>query len=222
MDLILKECDISYIKWDMNRHLTEVGTRLGDGARQGEVFHRYVLGVYDVMDRLNINYPEILLENCSGGGGRFDMGALYYSPQIWCSDNSDAVERTKIQYGSSLCYPISSMGAHISAIPNHQLNRSTPFKSRGDVAMWGAFGYELDLSTITEDEKDLVRRQCAFVKEYGQTLHSGTFFTVLFLLSEAEPPPGLLNPRIKRTFLFFTCRSWMFPTDLMFFCLFRS
>ena len=143
MKNILDSANIEYIKWDMNRQLTEVGSNALPANRQRELWHRYVLGVYELMDRLTTEYPHLLLENCSGGGARFDAGMLYYSPQIWCSDDTDAIERLKIQHGTSMCYPCSAMGAHVSDCPNHTVGRNTPFKTRGHVAMVGTFGYEL-------------------------------------------------------------------------------
>ena len=140
MKNILDSANIEYIKWDMNRQLTEVGSNALPPERQRELWHRYVLGVYELMDRLTTEYPHLLLENCSGGGARFDAGMLYYSPQIWCSDDTDAVERLKIQHGTSLCYPCSAMGAHVSDCPNHTVGRNTPFSTRGHVAMVGTFG----------------------------------------------------------------------------------
>ena len=135
MCLILDKVPLDYIKWDFNRNLTEVFSSAADAEHQGEVSHRYVLGLYDLMERLVTRYPNILFEGCSGGGGRFDAGILYYMPQSWPSDDTDAVERLKIQYGTSLTYPISSMTAHVSVSPNQQTGRSTSFKMRGDVAM---------------------------------------------------------------------------------------
>lgn len=176
IDGVLRSAPISYLKWDMNRHLTEVGSAAFPPEQQGEIYHRYVLGVYGLMARLNEAYPDLLLENCSGGGGRFDLGMLCYSPQIWASDDTDAAERAKIQYGSSLCYPLSCMGAHVSAVPNHQTGRLSGFGARGHVAVWGAFGYELDPAALTEEEKRQVRGQCAFYKQHAAALHQGEFY----------------------------------------------
>lgn len=172
---ILRESRISYIKWDMNRYITECFSAGYGAEQQGEIFHRYILGVYDLYERLTSEFPEILFESCASGGGRFDPGMLYYAPQCWTSDDSDAVERIKIQYGTSFCYPVSSMGAHVSITPNHQVFRSTPLKTRGDVAAFGAFGYELDLARLTEEERQMVREQIAFVKKYRKLIHTGDF-----------------------------------------------
>ena len=132
--------------------------------------HRYMLGLYRVLEEIVSSHPEVLFESCSGGGGRFDAGMLYYMPQTWTSDDTDAVERLYIQYGTSLCYPVSAMGAHVSAVPNHQANRVTSLKMRGDVAMSGNFGYELDLMKFTEEEKEEVKKQVAVYKELREFL----------------------------------------------------
>jgi len=173
---ILRDSKVSYIKWDMNRNITECYSTAFPAAQQGEIFHRYILGVYDLYERLTREFPQILFESCASGGGRFDPGMLYYAPQAWTSDDSDAVERLKIQYGTSYAYPVSAMGAHVSVAPNHQVARCTPMKMRGDVAYFGAFGYELDLSKLSEEEHKMVREQVAFVKKYRKLLHTGTYY----------------------------------------------
>ncbi len=176
MAKILREAKVSYIKWDMNRSITECFSQAYSPERQGEIFHRYILGVYDLYDRLTREFPEVLFESCASGGGRFDPGILYYAPQGWASDNSDAVERMKIQYGTSMCYPVSSMGSHVSVIPNHQVFRNTPLHTRANVAYFGTFGYELDLNKLTEEEIEEVKEQIAFMKEYRSLLQFGTFY----------------------------------------------
>lgn len=176
VEKILAESKVSYIKWDMNRSITECFSAGYKAEQQGEIFHRYILGVYDLYERLTQRFPHILFESCASGGGRFDPGLLYYAPQAWTSDDTDAVERLKIQYGTSFVYPVSSMGAHVSITPNHQLGRITPIKMRGDVACFGAFGYELDLAKLTEEEQQAVKEQIAFVKQYRKLIHSGTFY----------------------------------------------
>lgn len=176
VDKILSESRISYIKWDMNRYITECFSVAFAPERQGEIFHRYILGVYDLYERLISKFPHILFESCASGGGRFDPGMLYYAPQAWTSDDSDAVERLKIQYGSSYAYPVSSMGAHVSVTPNHQVFRMTPMETRGNVAYFGAFGYELDLTKLSEEDHAIVRRQIAFMKKYRGLIHGGTFY----------------------------------------------
>lgn len=176
---ILESANIEYVKWDMNRNITEAGSSLLSADRQKEVFHRYILGVYDMLEKLVTTFPDILLEGCSGGGGRFDPGMLYYSPQIWTSDDTDAIERLKIQCGTSLVYPISAMGAHVSASPNHQTQRVTPFKTRGIVAMSGTFGYELDLNKLTEEEKELVKQQVSEFKKYYNLIAYGDYYRII-------------------------------------------
>ena len=176
MDKILSEAKVSYIKWDMNRSITECYSVALPPDRQGEVYHRYILGVYDLYERLTSKFPQILFESCASGGGRFDPGMLYYAPQCWTSDDSDAVERIKIQYGTSYCYPVSSMGTHVSVVPNHQINRITPLDTRANVAYFGTFGYELDLNTLTADEQEEVKGQIAFMKQYRQLFQFGTFY----------------------------------------------
>ncbi len=173
---ILGNAKVSYVKWDMNRSITECYCAALPADRQGEVFHRYILGVYDLYERLTAAFPHILFESCASGGARFDPGLLYYAPQAWASDDSDAIERLKIQYGTSYCYPISSIGAHVSAVPNHQVMRSTPLSARADVACFGTFGYELDLNRLTEEEQEEVRRQVEFMKKYRGLLQFGRFY----------------------------------------------
>lgn len=176
MAAVLSSANIEYVKWDMNRHLTEVWSAGLSPERQGEVCHRYMLGVYELMERLTGEFPHVLFEGCSSGGGRFDAGMLYYMPQSWCSDNTDAIERLEIQYGTSFGYPMSSVGAHVSASPNHQTGRTTPFYTRGVVAMAGTFGYELDLNTLTDEERDMVREQVAFYKKNYDTINRGEYY----------------------------------------------
>ena len=176
MSKILGNAKISYVKWDMNRSITECFSAALPADRQGEVFHRYILGVYDLYERLTSRFPEILFESCASGGARFDPGILYYAPQGWTSDDTDAVERLKIQYGTSYCYPVSSMGSHVSVSPNHQLNRETPLYTRANVAYFGTFGYELDLNKLTEEEQKEVKEQIAFMREYRDLFQFGTFY----------------------------------------------
>lgn len=178
MKKILDSANIEYIKWDMNRQLTEVGSATLPADRQRELWHRYVLGVYDLMDRLTTDYPHILLENCSGGGARFDPGMLYYSPQIWCSDDTDAIERLKIQHGTSMCYPCSAMGAHVSDCPNHTVGRNTPFKTRGHVAMVGTFGYELDVTRIPQEDRDAIPAQIKEFNKFNKLVRTGDHYRI--------------------------------------------
>ncbi|ASA25907.1 alpha-galactosidase [Paenibacillus donghaensis] len=173
---IFSTVPVSYVKWDMNRNLTEIGSACLPAERQGETAHRYVLGLYELIERLTTDFPHILFESCSSGGGRFDPGLLYYMPQTWTSDDTDAAERLKIQYGTSLVYPVSSMGAHVSAVPNHQVGRVTPLSFRGDVAMSGNFGYELDLTKFTDEEKELVKEQVANYKGIRGLVQQGNLY----------------------------------------------
>ncbi len=173
---VLKYAPISYVKWDMNRNITEIGSDKLPSERQQELPHRYILGVYNVLERITSAFPDVLFEGCSGGGGRFDAGMLYYYPQYWTSDNTDAIERLFIQYGTSMVMPSSSMGAHISTVPNHQVERTTPLKTRGHVAMAGQFGYELDLNTLTDDEIELVKEQIIQYKEIREVVHKGEMY----------------------------------------------
>ena len=173
---ILDEANISYVKWDMNRNMSELGSAGLPADRQKEMPHRYMLGLYDTMERVISAHPDVLFEGCSGGGGRFDPGMLYYMPQIWTSDDTDAVERLFIQYGTSYAYPISAMGAHVSAVPNHQTGRQTSLKMRGDVAMSGNFGYELDLMQFSKEEKETVKKQVELYKELRTFVQSGDMY----------------------------------------------
>ena len=173
---VLESAPIEYVKWDMNRHLTEVGSPGLPAHRQREVGHRYVLGLYRVMEALITRFPTILFEGCSGGGGRFDPGILHYMPQSWASDNSDAISRLKIQYGTSLVYPWSSIAAHVSAVPNHQNFRITPLSTRFHVALTGAFGYELDLEKLSPHEISEIKQQIAFFKDHRELLANGSLY----------------------------------------------
>lgn len=173
---VLRSADISYVKWDMNRQLTTLGSYALPSDRQGELSHRYVLGVYRMQERLITDFPDILLENCSGGGARFDAGMLYYSPQIWCSDDTDAIERLAIQEGTALIYPVSAMGAHVSVCPNHTVGRTTPFETRGDVALLGTFGYELDITKLSAEEKEQVKEQVGKYHKYNDLIREGDYY----------------------------------------------
>jgi len=176
---VLREAPISYVKWDMNRHQTEAGSALLPFDRQGETQHGYILGLYSVLERITSAFPAILFESCSGGGGRFDAGMLFYMPQTWTSDNTDAICRLEIQYGTSLVYPPVSMGAHVSAVPNHIVQRITPLATRYRVARTGAFGYELDLTRLSQEEKDEMKRQVADFKADRRLLQFGDFYRLL-------------------------------------------
>lgn len=175
---VLRSANIEYVKWDMNRPLTDVGSAALDSAHMGEFYHRYVLGVYQMQERLLQEFPDLLLENCSGGGGRFDPGMLYYSPQIWTSDDMDPVERLAIQEGTALLYPLSTMGAHICVCPNHSVGRVTPMETRAHVALAGTFGYELDITKLSEEEK---AKAAAFNREYhkyNDLIREGDYYRI--------------------------------------------
>ncbi|WP_051348736.1 alpha-galactosidase [Peribacillus kribbensis] len=179
MAAVLREAPVSYVKWDMNRYMTEIGSPALAAARQREIPHRYILGVYQLYDRLTKEFPEVLFESCASGGARFDPGMLYYAPQAWTSDDTDAVERLRIQYGTSLVYPLSSMGAHVSAVPNHQVKRHTSLETRGNTAYFGMLGYELDVTKMTDDEKQLVKEQISFYKKNRELIQNGTFYRLI-------------------------------------------
>lgn len=173
---LLDSCPVRYLKWDMNRTLANVYSAVLPAARQGEVYHRYVLGVYEMQERLLARYPHLLLENCAGGGARFDCGMLFYSPQIWCSDNTDALSRLMIQYGTSFCYPPCVMGAHYSAVPNHVTGRVSSPEARMAAALTGTFGYELNLTQYTQAELAALRPWAAFYRRHGALLRGGELY----------------------------------------------
>lgn len=173
MKSVLGKYNIEYLKWDFNRNITEAGSALLSYEHGEELFHRFILGTYEVMGRLNEDFQDLLIENCSGGGGRFDPAMLYYSPQIWASDNTDAIERIAIQFGTSLCYPASTMGAHVS------MNGRTGFETKGNVAMWGTFGYELDPNHLSERDREVVKRQVADYHKYYDLIHYGDLYRMV-------------------------------------------
>ncbi len=175
---VISSANIEYVKWDMNRQLTDIGSVEFTGDRQGELAHRYVLGVYELQERLVNDFPDLLLENCSGGGARFDPGMLYYSPQIWCSDDTDAIERLSIQEGTELIYPLSTMGAHVSDCPNHTVGRTTPFMTRAHVALAGTFGYELDITKISDEERMVIPEQVALYHKYNDLVREGDYYRI--------------------------------------------
>ena len=176
MTKVFSSGDIRYVKWDMNREHTDLHSNYLPEDRQGELEHRYMLAVYELQERLTKEFPNLLLENCSGGGARFDAGMLYYSPQIWCSDDTDAIERLAIQEGTALIYPLSAMGAHVSDCPNHTVGRVTPFKTRGDVALCGTFGYELDITRIPQEDRDAIPGQIAAYHRYNDLVRNGDYY----------------------------------------------
>lgn len=175
---ILRSANIEYVKWDMNRALADVGSSYLPDDQQGELSHRHVLALYELQERLIQEFPNLLLENCTSGGGRFDPGMLYYSPQIWCSDDTDAIERLQIQEGTQLLYPLSAIGAHVSDCPNHITGRVTPFETRGIVALAGTFGYELDITAISEEDRNLVPGQIETYKKHAQLIRTGDYYRI--------------------------------------------
>ena len=205
---ILESANIEYVKWDANRHLTDVWSAQLPADRQGEVFHRYILGLYDFLEKLTQRFPDILIEGCSGGGGRFDAGMMYYHPQIWCSDDTDAIERLEIQYGTSFGYPVSTVGSHVSVCPNHQTGRSVSMKTRGIVAMAGTFGYELDITKLSEDDKEMVKVQVEEFKKYYDLIQNGDYYRltddgskshyVAWEFAAADQSEALLNVVVLR------------------------
>ncbi|MBQ7639032.1 MAG: alpha-galactosidase [Clostridia bacterium] len=173
MSKVLGNNDIDYLKWDFNRNMTEAGSALLPAEKQKEFYHRYILGTYELMDRITSTYPHLLMENCSGGGGRYDPGMMYYSPQIWCSDNTDALSRVDIQFGSSLCYPASVQGAHVSA------SRRASYETKRNVAMWGSFGYELDPEKISEEARNEIKAQIADYHRHYDLIHYGDLYRII-------------------------------------------
>lgn len=171
---VLDQGNIEYVKWDMNRSLMDVFSRGTED--QGRVMYDYVLGLYDFLERIVTRYPNLLIEGCSGGGGRFDAGMMYYTPQIWCSDNTDALDRLQIQYGTSFGYPVSAVGSHVSAVPNHQTGRITSLHTRGVVAMAGTFGYELNLGKLSEEEKQEIRLQVEEYRKFAPLIQTGLYY----------------------------------------------
>ncbi|MFX3624372.1 MAG: alpha-galactosidase [Ectobacillus sp.] len=191
---IIRKTSLSYIKWDMNRNITEAFSQKLAPNRQGEFFHRYMLGVYSLYERLTTEFPHVLFESCAGGGGRFDPGMMHYAPQAWTSDDTDAVERLKIQYGTSFAYPLYSMGSHVSAVPNHQTLRETPLTTRANTAYFGTFGYELDPLKLTEEERREIKEQVAFYKNYRRLIRDGHFYRLLSPFSGNETAWMVVSP----------------------------
>lgn len=175
---IIQETKLEYIKWDYNRHITDAYTATLSAAKQMEFGHRYILGVYQLLERLTKAYPEVLFESCSSGGGRFDLGMMYYAPQAWTSDDTDPIERLKIQHGTSYGYSLSMMSAHVSASPNEQSGRRTSLDTRAAVAYFGVFGYELDVTTLEAAEAEKVKEQIDFYKKYREVFQYGNFFRI--------------------------------------------
>lgn len=176
LEKVISAANIAYLKMDMNRSISDVYTKMQGSQNHGKIMYQYVLGVYRFLEKITTRFPDLFVEGCSGGGGRFDAGMLYYTPQIWCSDNTDAVERLQIQRGTSYGYPISTVGSHVSIVPNHQTGRITNLKTRGVVAMAGSFGYELDLGVLDAEEKDIVKQQILDYKKYWELIQNGDYY----------------------------------------------
>lgn len=201
---VLDQGNVEYLKWDMNRHLTDIFSKAT--FDQGRVMHDFTLGVYEFLERLTARYPDLLIEGCSGGGGRFDAGMLFYTPQIWTSDNTDAIDRLRIQYGTSFGYPVSAMGSHVSAVPNHQNGRVTPMKTRAVVAMSGTFGYELDLGRLSDKDKAEIKEQIRSYRKYASLIQNGLYYrlsdpfrdeAVAWLFTAKDKSKALLNVVIQ-------------------------
>ena len=202
---VMTNAPISYIKWDMNRSLTEVFSMELSADEQGMVYHKYILGVYSLYERLRNEFPDILFESCSSGGNRFDAGMLYYAPQAWCSDNTDAIDRIRIQYGTSFGYPISSIGSHVSAVPNLQTGRSASITTRANVAYFGTFGYELDLNHISDEEFNEVKKQIVFMKENRELLQFGTFYRLRSPFEKDQASWMVVSKDKKKAIFAFYC-----------------
>jgi alpha-galactosidase len=198
---VLASAPISYVKWDMNRYMTEIGSASLPPERQRETAHRYMLGLYRMLDEITTAFPHVLFESCAGGGGRFDPGMLYYMPQTWTSDNTDAVERLKIQYGTSVVYPPITMGAHVSAVPNHQTGRTTPMQMRGHVAMSGNLGYELDLTKLERSERSVAKRQIATYKAIRRLVQFSDFYRLLSPFEGSQTAWMFVSPDKREAFV---------------------
>ena len=207
MTEILGGANIEYVKWDMNRNMSDVYSLNLSPDCQGEFYHRYILGLYDVLERITTAFPDVLFEGCSGGGGRNDAGMLYYMPQNWASDNTDATERLYIQYGGSMVYPASTVGSHVSAIPNHQTGRKSPLSMRGTVAMNGAFGYELDLSKLDEAELEEMKRQVEFYKRNRELVMTGDFYRLLSPFTTRYSAWMYVSEDKSRTLVYYVVRK---------------
>lgn len=217
---ILSNNNIEYLKWDMNRSISDAYSAVLPADRQGEVLHRYMLGLYDLMERVTSKFPDVLIEGCSAGGARFDAGILCYSPQIWCSDDTDPIHRLNIQYGTSFGYPVSTMGSHVSASPNHQTGRNTPIHTRAVVAMSGTFGYELDPGSLSDEDKAWIKDQIKTFREFYDLIQDGFYYRLTSInedyyeawefaaedgseallnvvVTETQPNPTLMNIRLR-------------------------
>lgn len=191
---LFSSIEVDYVKWDMNRNMTDVFSQKLEASQQGEVAHRYILGLYSLLERLTSEFPKILFESCAGGGGRFDAGMLYYMPQTWTSDNTDPISRIQIQYGTSLVYPISTMGAHIADIPSHQTKRKTPIEIRSDVASSGLLGLELDLAKVQDEDLQVMKEKIAFYKENRSLIQFGNFTRLLSPFENNDAAWAFIKP----------------------------
>lgn len=198
---VLESANIEYLKWDMNRQLADLYSAGLPADRQGELYHRYVLAVYRLQEKLVTAFPNLLIENCSGGGARFDPGMLYYSPQIWTSDDTDAIERLSIQEGTAMVYPLSTMGAHVSDCPNHAVGRVTPFKTRGHVALAGTFGYELDITRISEEDRAQIPIQVKQYHKYNDLVREGDYYRLASLADNGEYDAWMVKSQDEREIL---------------------
>ena len=176
LDDLITRGKLSYIKWDYNRFITDFYSSV---TEVGKIEYKYMIGLYSIFEYLNVKYPDLIIEGCSGGGGRFDLGLIYYTPQSWLSDNTDAIERLDIEFGSSYLYPIATFGSHVSAVPNHQTHRTTPLYTRSSVAMLGSYGLELDPTKLSEDDKAEIKREISDYKKYASLIKDGDFYRLL-------------------------------------------
>ena len=200
---ILRQHPITYVKWDMNRNMTESYSAIRQANRQGETKHRYILGLYRVLEILTTEFDHILFESCAGGGGRFDPGMLYYMPQTWVSDDTDAYERQFIQYGTSFAYPTITMGAHVSVAPNHQTRRDIPLDTRGFISMMANLGYELDLSALSKEEIVQVSKQVAYYKSIRGDIQFGRLYRLLSPFDDEGTACLVESEDKKRYYLFY-------------------
>lgn len=211
IDKILSTVPISYLKWDMNRPMTDVGSRMWPAGKQQEVAHRYILGLYRILEEIKKRHPAVLIEGCAGGGGRYDLGMLHYMPQIWTSDNSDAASRILIQYGTSLLYPVVTMGAHVSDVPNHQVGRTTPLSFRGHVAMSGNLGYELDLTKLKPAERAEIKKQIDQYKEIRPLIQEGDYYRLLDPFAEERVAAWMFVDEGRRSAVLFYFQIFAHP-----------
>lgn len=208
---ILSKNNIEYVKWDFNRNISDAGSACLPADRQKEFFHRFILGTYDLMNRLVTTFPHILFESCSGGGGRFDPAMLYYAPQIWTSDNTDPLERVYIQFGTSMCYPASTMGAHVSA------NRRTNYNTKGNVALWGTFGYELDPRKLSNEDRKIIKEQVNKYHKYYDLIHYGDLYRLISPFDNPYRAAWQIVSQEKNSFMvtIVTMRSELYPNVIL-------